>query len=94
MLKYILTKDALDFLRDIPQKHAKQIMEKIIKLAEDPNAVQTERLQGFKNLERGKSGEYRFIFRIHNDVLELLVLKIGKRNGGEVYKNLDHLDDN
>ena len=67
-------------------------MEKIIKLAEEPNAVQTENLQGFKKLKRGKSGEYRFVFRIHNEALELLVLKIGKRNGGEVYKNLGHLD--
>jgi mRNA interferase RelE/StbE len=92
MLKYILTKDALDFLRKIPAKHAKQIMGKIEKMAADPASVPSVQLEGYPKLKRAKSGEYRFIFRIENNELLLLVLRVGKRNDGEVYKGLDSLD--
>jgi len=92
MLKYKLTKDALNFLKSVPKKHAQQIIDKINQLAENKNSVPTIKLQGFDNLYRGKSGEYRFIFRFENGIINILVLKIGKRNDGEVYKNLDSLD--
>lgn len=55
MLKYILTKDALAFLQKIPKKHAKQIMEKIEKLANNPSDVPSEQLEGYPNLKRAKS---------------------------------------
>ncbi len=91
MLNYRLTKDALAFLRKIPAKHAKQIVGKIEKLAQDPTSVPSVQLEGHPNLKRAKSGEYRIIFRIENNILTLLVLRIGKRNGGEVYEHLDTL---
>ncbi|TDR30243.1 type II toxin-antitoxin system RelE family toxin [Hydromonas duriensis] len=93
MLKIIISKDASLFLDKIPLKHAVQITKKIDLLAQDPNALPTVKLEGFNSLRRAKSGEYRLIYRIENEVLTLHVLKIGKRNGSEVHKNLDHLDD-
>lgn len=92
MLKYSLTKNALAFLRKIPAKHAKQIMGKIEKLAEDPTSVPSVQLEGYPNLKRAKSGEYRMIFRLEKGLVTLLILRIGKRNDGEVYKGLDSLD--
>ena len=91
MLKYRLTKQALGFLKKIPAKHANQIISKIESLANDPASVPSIQLEGFPNLRRGKSGEYRFIFQFQDGVVTVLVLRIGKRNDGEVYQNLENL---
>lgn len=89
MLKFRLSKQALRFLKKIPLKHARQIVEKIEKLANDPNSVPGEQLEGYPSLKRFKSGEYRCIYRFEEGTLVLLVLRIGKRNAGEVYENLE-----
>jgi mRNA interferase RelE/StbE len=92
MLKIVISKDADDFLSRIPKKHAQQIVRKIDVFAEDQTAIPTKQLAGYPNLKRFKSGEYRVIFRIENDVLEVHILRIGKRNDGEVYKKLESLE--
>lgn len=92
-MKYeiILAKGVEDFLDSIPQKHARQIVKKIDLLAQDPTQVPTVQLSGFLHLKRAKSGEYRIIFQIVEDVIEIHILRVGKRNDDEVYKNLDSL---
>lgn len=92
MLEIIMSKEADDFLARIPKKHAQQIVKKIDTFAEDQSAVPTKQLTGYPNLKRLKSGEYRVIFRIENGVLEVHILRIGKRNDGEVYRHLENLD--
>jgi mRNA interferase RelE/StbE len=92
MLNFRLSKQALRFLKKIPSKHAKQIIEKIEKLAADPKEVQGEQLEGYPELKRFKSGEYRCIYRFDDGQIVLLVLRIGKRNVGEVYKNLGQVE--
>jgi hypothetical protein len=59
MPNYRLTHEALAFLRKIPAKHARQIMEKIERLAEDPKSIPSKQLEGFPTLRRARSGEYR-----------------------------------
>jgi len=54
--------------------------------------VQGEQLEGYPELKRFKSGEYRCIYRVDAGEIVLLVLRIGKRNDGEVYKNLGHIE--
>lgn len=92
-MKYeiVLAKGVEDFLDSIPQKHARQIVKKIDLLAQDPTQVPTVQLSGFPHLKRAKSGEYRIIFQIVEDVIEIHILRVGKRNDDEVYKNLDSL---
>jgi mRNA-degrading endonuclease RelE of RelBE toxin-antitoxin system len=68
MLKIRLSKRAEDFLKSIPLKHAKQIVGKIDKLALDPASIPSVQLSGFPQYKRAKSGEYRFIYRLENDV--------------------------
>jgi len=92
MPDYRLSKQALRFLKKIPAKHAQQIIEKIEKFAADANDVQGEQLEGYPELKRFKSGEYRCIYRVDAGEIVLLVLRIGKRNDGEVYKNLGHIE--
>lgn len=91
MYTIILAKGVERFLESIPQKHAHQIVKKIDLLACDPTQVPTLQLSGFPHLKRAKSGEYRIIFQIVENVIEVHILRIGKRNDDEVYKNLDNL---
>ena len=56
-------------------------------------ATPSIQLEGFPHLRRAKSGEYRFIFQFKDGLITVLVLKIGKRNDGEVYKDLENIDD-
>lgn len=91
MYTIILAKGVEDFLDSIPQKHARQIVKKINLLAENPEQVPAVRLSGFSHLKRAKSGEYRIIFQIVEGVIEIHILRVGKRNDDEVYKNLDNL---
>ena len=90
-LSYKLSKHALRFLKKIPAKHAKQIIERIGQFTADQKSVVSEQLQGYPSLHRIKSGEYRIIYRIEQDKLLVFVLRVGKRNDDEVYKNLDVL---
>ncbi|TYG34518.1 type II toxin-antitoxin system RelE/ParE family toxin [Lonepinella koalarum] len=66
-------------------------MAKIDLLVENPLTLQSKQLTGYPTLRRIKSGEYRIIYQINNDILEILVLRIGKRNDAEVYRQLGHL---
>jgi mRNA interferase RelE/StbE len=91
MLTLVISEEAAKFLDRIPHKHAQQIVGKLDKIAENPESVPSIQLSGFPHLRRAKSGEYRMIYRISGELLELYVLKIGKRNDGEVYKNLENL---
>lgn len=89
MLKFSLTHEVLAFLRKIPAKHAKQILAKVEKIADDPKSIPSKQLEGYPSLKRIRSGEYRVIYRLHEGVVTVLVLRIGKRNDGEVYRGLD-----
>jgi mRNA interferase RelE/StbE len=91
MPKYLLTNDALAFLRKIPAKHAKQIMGKIEKIADNPKSIPSKQLEGYPPLRRAKSGEYRIIYRLSDGVVTVFVLRVGKRNDGDVYRGLETL---
>jgi hypothetical protein len=45
MHKYILTREALGFLRNIPAKHARQIINTIERLAENHTNVPSKQLE-------------------------------------------------
>ena len=89
MRRYLLTHDALAFLRKIPAKHAKQIMGKIETLSDNPQSIPSKQLEGYPAFRRIRSGDYRIIYQLSNGVVTVLVLRIGKRNDGEVYRGLD-----
>lgn len=91
MLKIKLSKHAQSFLRNLPVKHAKQILAKIDKLSADPASLPSKPLTGFPHYRRAKSGEYRIIYRIDEGVLLLLVVLIGKRNDSDVYRDFERI---
>lgn len=86
MLKIKLSKDAVKFVKKLPAKHQKQIAHKINDLRIHKGSHDSLPLTGFPYL-RADVGEYRIIYEIEDNIL-LLILLIGKRNDGEVYKRL------
>ena len=53
-------------------------------LAENPRPSACEKLTGATDLFRIRVGDYRIIYQIQDDVLLILVVKVGHR--GDVYK--------
>jgi mRNA interferase RelE/StbE len=61
-----------------------QIIEKLEALAEEPRPAGVKKLQGEDNLYRVRSGDYRIIYEIQDDILLILVAKVGHRR--DIYK--------
>jgi len=83
-----LTKEALDFIAKMQHKHAKQVLLRIITLCADSTPADSKLLKGFsEGYRRVDSGEYRIIYRLEGDDLE--IYSIGKRNDDEVYRKFE-----
>ena len=88
MLEIEFSKRSRKFLLRIPAKHAGQITRKAESLAVNPFPSDSERLKGYV-LHRADIGEYRIIYYLDGALLHIYL--IGKRNDGEVYKQLKRL---
>jgi mRNA interferase RelE/StbE len=73
---------AKDF-RDIPKKDVSQLLKCFDALAEDPRAPGCEKLSGHERY-RVRQGSYRIIYEIQDDVLVVVVVKVGHRR--DVYR--------
>jgi mRNA interferase RelE/StbE len=82
-----LSRQAAAFLEGLPAKQARQIAERLQALAIAPSALPTELLRGYAPLRRLRAGEYRIIFAVSDDIVEVRL--IGKRNDDEIYKALE-----
>jgi mRNA interferase RelE/StbE len=54
-------------------------------LAEDPRPPKATKLVGYRNRWRVRSGDYRILYEIHDDVLTVLVIRVAHRR--EVYRD-------
>jgi mRNA interferase RelE/StbE len=70
-------------------RNNRQIAEKLKQLAVDPSALPSEALRGYAPMRRSKSGEFRIIFALEGDVVQVRL--IGKRNDDEIYKSLERV---
>lgn len=73
-------------LTKLPRPAQRRIARKIDALAKDPRPRGAEKLRGADDLYRVRAGDYRVIYRIRDDVLLVLVVRIGHRR--EVYRRL------
>ncbi len=81
-----ITKSARKDLADLQPKFFKQVMTKILLLAEDSRPQDYKQLKGYSGVYRVDQGEYRILYTISEDAIE--VFRVGKRNDNEVYENL------
>lgn len=57
---------------------------RIRELAKDPRPHASVKLEGEDNLFRVRVGDYRIVYEVHDDVLIVLVIRIGHRR--DVYR--------
>lgn len=70
-------------LRGLPKKDVARILERFEGLARDPRAHGCEKLAGQERY-RVRQGDYRIVYEIRDDVLLVVVVKVGHRR--EVYR--------
>ncbi len=73
-------------LKKIPKADQKRIADKIDSLAEALPNPDTTKMKGNNPFHRIRVGDYRIIYEIQEDVLLILVVKIGHRK--DIYHNL------
>ena len=73
----------------LPKHVRPRIARKIDALSEDPRPNGVEMLTDTDRLYRVRSGDYRVIYQIRDDVLLVLVVRIGDRK--EIYKRISEL---
>ncbi len=72
-------------LRTLSTAALKAVVRRIQSLTDDPRPQGAIRLQGQLGLYRVRQGDYRVIYSIHDEILTVLVVKVGHR--GDVYDN-------
>ena len=80
------TKEALDFWNGMDAKQYRQIGRKILSLLLNPYPNDSESLIGYPEYYRVDCGEYRIIYRVESNTINLTL--IGSRNDDDVYKQI------
>lgn len=79
-------RSAAKALKKIPKPHRRRIAEKIDSLAEDLPNPETTKMKGENPFHRIRVGDYRIIYEIQDEVLVILIVKVGHRK--DIYRNL------
>ena len=69
-----------------PKKVRRRIVERIRRLSEDPRPRGCEKLGGHANRYRVRQGAYRIVYFIKDDVLTVVVVKVGHRR--DIYRRI------
>jgi mRNA interferase RelE/StbE len=64
----------------------------IVSLAYQPRPKIAERLRGRSERYKIAVDRYRIVYRVQDDVLLILGLKVGKKHGPEFYTDVDDLE--
>jgi mRNA interferase RelE/StbE len=81
-----IKRSAAKALKKIPKANRKRIVDKIDSLAESPPNPDTTKMKGNNPFHKVRVGDYRIVYEIQEDVLVILVVKIGHRKN--IYRNL------
>ena len=79
-------KSAAKTLQKLPQSVQKRIIDKLSEIENSPPPSVETKLKGNNPFNRIRVGDYRIIYEIQNDILVILVIKIGHRR--DIYKHL------
>lgn len=77
---------AKESLGKIPQPYRRRIGRKIDRLAQNPRPRDAKKLSDKDRLYRIRVGDYRVVYQINDEMLLVVVVRIGTR--GDVYKHL------
>ena len=78
-----IKRSAAKELAQVPPKDRGRIVARIQALADDPRPVGAEKLSGQERY-RVRQGDYRILYEIEDQVLRIMVVKIGHRR--DVYR--------
>ncbi|BDQ00969.1 type II toxin-antitoxin system RelE/ParE family toxin [Aquiluna sp. KACHI24] len=81
--------DVLKFMRSLETKPARQVYEKTISLIVDPRPAASTELKGFKGYLRLRVGDFRVVYRIVADSIEVVL--VDSRSDDEVYRHLERM---
>ena len=76
----------LKSLKRFPRKDLLRIKKRIDELGKNLPDPSTTKMSGNNPFHKVRSGDYRIIYEIHEDLLVILVVKIGHRK--DIYKRL------
>ena len=79
-----LSRTALKNITKIPKRDLIRIQNRLEDLSIEPLPVDVKKIRGDDNLYRVRSGNYRILYRIFDDMLCILVIDIDHRK--DVYK--------
>jgi mRNA interferase RelE/StbE len=82
--RLLFRKSVAKDLRGIPKKDVARILRRFNALTDEPRGLGSEKLSGQEKY-RVCQGAYRIIYEIRDDVLEVLVVRVGHRR--DVYRN-------
>lgn len=80
-----LSKIALKQMSKIPKRDLIRIGERIDQLAKDPRPHDVKKIVGSSDLYRIRSGSYRILYRIFDEVLCIMIVDLDHRK--DIYKN-------
>jgi mRNA interferase RelE/StbE len=86
MYQVKVAEDAAKFIRRQDKHIQSRIINNIRELAENPHPPGSKKLQGFENLYRIASGNYRIVYTIREKILVVFVVRVAHRK--DVYRNL------
>ena len=81
-----IKRSAAKALKKIPKADRKRIIDKIDSLIDNSPNPDTTKMKGNNPFHKIRAGDYRIIYEIQEDVLVILIVKIGHRK--DVYRYL------
>ncbi|UCD52008.1 MAG: type II toxin-antitoxin system RelE/ParE family toxin [Phycisphaerales bacterium] len=74
-----IDRQALKALAALPKKVQRQVAARIDALAEDPFPSDAQQIKGQDDIWRIRSGSYRIAYTVRQNILCILVLRVGDR---------------
>jgi mRNA interferase RelE/StbE len=81
--KLLIKASAAKEIEGIPKRDRKRVINRIMKLAEDPRCEGCEKLSGLDRY-RVRQGRYRILYTINDEEVIIVVVKVGHRR--DVYR--------
>ena len=78
-----IKRSAAKELAQLPPKDRGRVVARIRSLADDPRPVDAEKLSGQERY-RARQGDYRILYEIEDQILRIMVVRIGHRR--DVYR--------